>query len=249
MKIHVFENYEALSANAAEQTVNTIRKKSNAVICLASGHSPQRTCEIFVEMAKSKKLDLSAVHFIGLDEWVGIPPDDPGSCHFFFSKNLFEPLGIKRSNYHLFDISADNLTAECARMDGLVSDLGGIDLMIVGIGMNGHIGFNEPGVAFHLKAHVAQLHNTTIEVGQKYFSEKKVLTQGITLGLSYLTNAKKVLLLANGEKKAEIVSKALTGPVDPTIPASILQNCEHGFVLLDQDAASKLPEKLRTEQQ
>lgn len=248
MKIHAFPTYETLSTHAAEQMVNTIRKKNDAVICLASGHTPKRTCEIFVMMANSQRLDLSAVHFVGLDEWVGVPPNDPGSCHYFFSKYLFEPLQIKGSNYHLFDVSADDLAAECSKMDALLASLGGIDLMIVGIGMNGHIGFNEPGIPFDLKSHVAQLHNTTTEVGQKYFSEKKVLSQGITLGLSYLTNAEKVLLLANGEKKAEIVAKAVLGPVDTAVPASILQRCEHGLILLDREAAGQLPEEVLTEQ-
>lgn len=243
MEIQVFRNYEELSKKAAEEIVSTIKMKPDAVICLASGHSPQRSCEIFVEQVTGKKIDISHASFIGLDEWVGINPDDPGSCQYFLRNNIINPLGLKRSNYHLFNAMSADLFEECAKMDNTISQLGGIDLMIVGIGMNGHIGFNEPGVSFDLTCHVAELDETTQNVGQKYFSEKKILKNGITLGLSHLMHARKALLLANGTNKRDIVSKALNGEVSSMIPASIFQTHANSLVLLDSDAASMLNDK------
>jgi glucosamine-6-phosphate isomerase len=240
MQIQVSRNYEELSKKAAKEIVSTIQMKPNAVICLASGHSPQRSCEIFVQQVTDKKLDVSHASFIGLDEWVGITPEDPGSCQYFLRNNIINPLGLKRSNYHLFNAMSPDLIEECIKMDKTISHLGGIDLMVVGIGMNGHIGFNEPGVSFELTCHVAELDETTRNVGQKYFSEKKILKNGITLGLSHLMHSRKALLLANGINKRDIVSKALNGGVSNMIPASIFQRHANSLVLLDQDAASML---------
>jgi galactosamine-6-phosphate isomerase len=244
MDIQVFRNYEELSAKAAEEIASTINLKPDAVICLASGHSPQRTCEIFVQQVRQKKIDVSHATFIGLDEWIGISPEDPGSSQYFLRNNIINALDLQQSNYHLFDVTARDLAEECAKMDNVIKRRGGIDLMIVGIGMNGHIGFNEPGVSTGLTAHIAELHETTQLIGQKYFSEKKTLKSGITLGLSHLMDAKKVLLLASGTNKAAIVSQALKGEVSNMIPASILQTHVNSLILLDQDAASGLKAEL-----
>jgi glucosamine-6-phosphate isomerase len=244
MDIQVFRSYEELSNKAAEEIVSTIKLKPESVICLASGHSPQRTCEIFVQQVRQKKIDISRTTFIGLDEWMGISPEDPGSSQYFLKNNIINPLDLQKSNYHLFDVMAPNLVEECAKMDKVITQRGGIDLMVVGIGLNGHIGFNEPGVSLSLTCHVAELDETTKHVGQKYFSEEKTLKDGITLGLSHLMHAKKVLLLANGTNKAAIVAKALKGEVSNMVPASILQTHANSLILLDQDAASGLTAEL-----
>jgi galactosamine-6-phosphate isomerase len=241
MEIRVFKNYEELSKRAAHEIASTIQsRRPGSVICLASGHTPQRTCEIFVEDVRNKNVDVSEMHFIGLDEWVGIDPDDPGSCHYFFQNNIIKPLNLQKDNYHLFNVMATNLHSECIKMDNLIAQLGVIDLMVVGIGMNGHIGFNEPGVPFDLTCHIVQLDHTTQEVGQKYFSGKKELKSGITLGLAHVMQARKVLLLANGRGKAAIVSRAVREDVSDQVPASILQTHPNSVILLDEEAASKL---------
>ena len=125
-------------------------------------------------------------------------------------------------------------------MDKVIRDKGGIDIMVVGIGMNGHIGFNEPGVSFDKYCHVTYLDNTTQSVGQKYFKQQSVLKQGITLGLKHLMEARKVILIANGSKKAEVIKKALEGDVNDTMPASIMQVHPHGLVMIDEEAGSLL---------
>jgi 6-phosphogluconolactonase/glucosamine-6-phosphate isomerase/deaminase len=143
----------------------------------------------------------------------------------------------------LFDALADDLDAECEAMDNLVANSGGIDLMMVGIGMNGHIGFNEPGVSFDNYSHVIDLDPITLSVGRKYFSEPVQLGKGITLGLKHLMEAKKVLLIANGIKKAEVVKKTIEGEINVNFPASIMQTHLHGIVATDIEAASLLSNK------
>ena len=175
-----------------------------------------------------------------MDEWVNVPPDKEGSCHYFFRHELFDHLDIPESQLHLFDAMSGTLQEECRKMDALIFEKGGIDLMIVGIGMNGHIGFNEPGVSFDSYSHVIDLDDITLTVGQKYFKSQVSLQKGITLGLKHLQEAKKVLLLANGTKKAEVIKKTVTGELTNTFPASIMQKHYHGFVMVDEDAATLL---------
>lgn len=240
MKIQVFPSYEKLSHAAAEEMVRTIQRKPNAVLCVASGNSPLQTCHVFVNLVKQNGIDVSNVFFVGLDEWLGVNPDDQGSGESFFKKNIGEPLGISKNKYHMFNAAAKDVASECKQMDDVIAKIGGIDLMVVGIGINGHIGFNEPGVPFDLKSHVIELTPTTTTVGQKYFSEQKPLKYGITLGLAHLMQSREVLLLADGAKKTTIVGKALNGPVSREIPASILRDHPNSLVMLDRVAAADL---------
>lgn len=241
MQIAVFPDYVSLSEKAADTMIELLRQKPDAVICMASGSSPKGCCAAFVEKASASGIDLSQFFFAGLDEWVGLTPGMPGSCANDFITRLFEPLGIPASQYHLFDPSASDLQAECARMDAVIATKGGIDLMIVGIGLNGHIGFNEPNVDPTLLSHVIDLEEGTISVGQqKYFDVPVSLKQGITLGLAHLMAARKVILLANGTSKAGVVRQAVTGPVTPAFPASIMQQHPNGIIWVDAEAGSLL---------
>ena len=144
------------------------------------------------------------------------------------------------SQYFLFDALTDDLENECLKMDKFINEKKGIDIMVVGIGMNGHIGFNEPGSSFDNSSHVIELDEITKSVGQKYFNEQVELSQGITIGFKQLLNAKKVFLMANGSKKAEVIKKTVHGPVTEHFPASIMQQHENGIVLVDEEAASLL---------
>ena len=143
----------------------------------------------------------------------------------------------------MFDALADNLDEECKKADRLIFEQGGIDLMIVGIGMNGHIGFNDPGVSFDKYTPVMDLDEITITGGQKYFKTPVTLQKGITLGLKHLQQSKKVLLLANGSKKAGVVKKTVEGEITNEFPASIMQTHENGFVMIDEEAAALLDPK------
>jgi glucosamine-6-phosphate isomerase len=236
----IFTDNDALSDYLAEQMIELILAKPTALICFASGNSPRNTAACFVQKVQERKVDLSRFHFIGLDEWVGVPSDVKGSCQNDFKNWLFEPLAIEEGQYHLFNGMAANLDEECIRMDEYIAAQGGIDMMVVGIGMNGHIGFNEPGSSFDAKSHVVPLDEITSSVGQKYFEQSMKLSYGITLGFQHLLSTKKVFLIANGEAKSGVIQKAVEGEVTTAFPASVMQMHEHGFVLVDEAAASLL---------
>ncbi|MGZ8559767.1 MAG: glucosamine-6-phosphate deaminase [Chitinophagaceae bacterium] len=240
MQLKIYKDYQNLSDAAANEIIELVKKKPGAVVCMASGDTPRLTCKLFVEKAKAEKLDLTRMTFIGLDEWVAIPPENDGSCHYFFQTEIFKPLHLSTKQMHLFNAMSANLEEEYKKMDKIILEKGGIDLMIVGIGMNGHIGFNEPGVSFNNYAHVIDLDETTITVGQKYFKTSVTIQKGITLGLKHLQESKKVLLLANGTKKAGVIKKAVEGEVTNLFPASIMQSHANGFVMVDEEAAALL---------
>lgn len=238
MRLQVYKSYEELSKTTADIIINLVKSKPDAVICLASGDTPRRTCEIVAERGIRERIDFSKFTFIGLDEWVGMPKNNAGSCYYFFETLLIKPLQLSSSQVHLFDALSKNLDDECKKMDKTISEKAGIDLMVVGIGMNGHIGFNEPGVSFDNYSHVINLDETTITVGQKYFKDAVILKQGITLGLQHLMNSKKAIVIANGNKKAAVIKQAVNGPVSSLFPASIIQEHENGYVMIDEDAAT-----------
>lgn len=243
MELKIYKDHHHLSDAAANAIIELLKNKPDAVVCLASGETPRLTCRLFVEKALQQKTDTRLFTFIGLDEWVGIPPSNDGSCHYFFQQELIQPLGISSGQVYLFDALSKDPEEECRKMDKTILDKGGIDLVIVGIGMNGHIGFNEPGVSFENYSHVINLDETTITVGQKYFKTATTLQKGITLGLKHLQQSKKVLLLANGAKKAGVIQKTVEGRVGNDFPASIMQTLDQGFVMVDEEAASLLGQR------
>ena len=240
MQINIYKDYSTLSFYTANEIVELVKNKPDAVLCLAAGNTPQLTYTLMAQKAMEEKVDFSQCTFIGLDEWVGIPPENEGSCHFFLQAHIFRPLHIRPSNIHLFNALSDNLEQECKTMDNLIASLGGIDLMLVGVGMNGHIGFNEPGIPADRYSHIIALDATTQSVGQKYFTQNTQLEKGITLGLQHLQQAKKAILIANGAHKAEIIKKALEEAINTGIPASIIRTHAKALVMLDKEAATLL---------
>lgn len=240
MQVKIFSDYQALSAEAADTMLAIVRQKPDCLIGIVSGDSPRLAYDLFVEKALASGLDLGGACFAGFDEWVGIPPENEGSCHAFLHRHLFTPLHLPQANYHVFDAMSADLPGECQRMNDYIAERGGLDLLLVGVGMNGHIGFNEPGVDFGNYAHVQLLEGITLTVGQKYFQTATELKYGITLGLRHLMEAHQVLMLANGRKKADIMQQALEEEVSPAVPASIIRTHPNSEVLLDAEAASLL---------
>jgi glucosamine-6-phosphate isomerase len=238
MLLKIYRDYNELSADAAGEIVDLVKRKPDAVLCLAAGDTPRLTYEMVAKKAGSQKVDFSKVTFIGLDEWVGVSPENEGSCHYFLYNNLFTPLRISATQIHLFNALTDDLAAACKKMDTTVLQAGGIDLILVGIGMNGHIGFNEPGVSFDLYSHVIDLDENTQQVGQKYFREAVPLRKGITLGLQHFLEADTAILIANGIKKSGVIQKAVNGPLTNELPASIIQKHRNSLVMVDEEAAS-----------
>lgn len=243
MSVEILNDYQEISDSAASAILNQVKQKPDSVICLASGDTPKLAYQKMVERAKIQQISFSDVHFIGLDEWIGISSDTHGSCAFFLRQVIFSPLRIPEDNIHLFDSMASDLDIECKKMDGILFKKGRIDLMLVGIGMNGHIGFNEPGISPKLKSHVTLLDEKTQSVGQKYFEEPQILKKGITLGLQHLLEARQVILMASGIHKSEIIKKALGNEISVEVPASIIRNHDNSLVLLDKAAASSLTPK------
>jgi glucosamine-6-phosphate isomerase len=240
MQVKVFKDHQELSESVATAILHQVMQKPDSVICIASGDTPKLAYEMAAEKGQNQQINFEKVRFLGLDEWVGVPVEIPGNCGQFLMKTILIPLGIPEKHIFLFDSMATNLDKECRKMDMAIDKLGGIDLMVVGIGMNGHIGFNEPGVSIHLKSHVALLQETTRSVGQKYFKQKFPIEKGLTLGLQHLQDSRNVILMANGRHKSEIIKKTLENEISEDIPATLLRKLDNGQILLDQDAASAL---------
>lgn len=240
MQLEVYHNHEEQSNSAAELMIETIINKPNAVITLATGDSPKLAYQLFVEKVVEHGIDISQVFFTGLDEWVDVAPTNPGSCHFFLHQYIFSPLKLSPSQYHLFKSAGETAEADCQQMNQVLAAKGGIDLMVVGVGMNGHIGFNEPGASLENEAHVAQLEPVTLQVGQKYFDGKTPIQKGMTLGLKQVMGARTLLAMANGEKKASIMQMALEGTISHQVPISLIRQHINGIVMLDEAAASLL---------
>lgn len=232
-----------MSVATANIILDTIKNNPEAVFCLAAGDSPRLAYSLVAEKVRNQNIDVSRCKFVSLDEWVGIPPENEGSCQYFLRTVVFGPMKISPNNIHVFNALSSDLPDECSKMDDYIRANGGIDLMVVGVGRNGHIGFNEPGVPFEQYSHVVDLDETTQTVGQKYFRENTALTQGITLGLQWLMESQQAVLIANGEKKATVIKKALEEDIDPSMPASIIRRHPNATVILDEEAASLLNKK------
>ena len=238
--IKTYPDFDAMSRAAADLIIGQVNSKPNSLLCFPSGESPTGVFKYLVADAKAGLVSFDECYFVGLDEWVGLGKEDYGSCTRFLWEHFFEPAGIAASKMHFFDAKAADLDNECDKMNTFIMQHGSLDIMMVGIGMNGHIGLNEPGTDFNLYAHYAPLAETTIIVGQKYFTRPTILSKGITLGLKHLQEAKLPLLIASGAKKVGIISQSLKGPIGTQVPATIFQTLPHGLVLLDEGAASEL---------
>ena len=240
MKIQIYKDYQELSIATANLIINAIKAKPAALSCLASGHTPIGVFQELTEEVNSNKLDLSGCTFLSLDEWIGIDPDDSGSCLSMLKKDCFEPLHIQPDKIEFFNVQNPDIQKECTRINSLIEKNGGLDIMLVGVGTNGHIGMNEPGTSFDSYAHTGPLAEETKTVGQKYFSKPTTLSHGITLGLRHLREAHLPIIMASGKKKADIMAKGLQQAPGEEIPVSIAQRIPQVYVMLDEDAASKL---------
>lgn len=240
MKLQIFNSYELMSDAAADLIIDIVTNKPDAVLCFATGNTPLLTYQLLVEKAVSQHTDFIKCFCIGLDEWLGVAEDNSGSCHYILQKQIFQPLGITKNQVHLFNGTADDPENECEKMNKIIEVRGGIDCMLVGIGTNGHIGFNEPGVDVSRKAHIAALYETTIVSGQDYFNEPTIIGKGITLGMAQVMQARTLLLLASGKNKAAILQQAIRGAISNEVPASYIQQHENALILVDKEAAATL---------
>lgn len=236
MNLRILSDYSTLSRTTADLVAAYLRAKPKSMICLASGHSPRGVFECLVSDVVSNRLSLDECTFISLDEWLGIPASQPGSCRDMMDKDLFKPLGVHPSRIVFFNGMSADPQREAAVMNEVIDNAGGLDIMLVGVGMNGHIAMNEPGTSFGIHAHVSTLAEETKTVGQKYFEKNTVLNHGLTLGLGHFREARLPILMAAGESKRNIMKKVLTSAPDENLPASIIHLMPGAYVMLDKDA-------------
>jgi galactosamine-6-phosphate isomerase len=236
MKLLTFADYRTLCRAVADRVAAAVHQKPNALVCLASGHSPLGVFECLIEDVRAGRLDLSRCNWVGLDEWLGMNGRDPGSCRQMMDEFLFDPLRLPSSQIHFFDGRTTTPDQEVTRINNLIAANKGLDVMLVGIGTNGHIAMNEPGSSFAQHAHISQLAEETITVGQKYFKTPTPLHHGITLGLADFANARLPILMANGIRKAAIVKRLLQEKPNEQLPASIVHQMENALVMVDFEA-------------
>lgn len=240
MHIVVCKDYEEMSRRAAEIVAEQIKKRPDGLISFPGGDTPLGMVHVFADMVNEGKVDISRTHYVSLDEWVGLSNEDEGSCGLFNQQNLLSRLQHPFAGTHIINGAAEDIESERVALNDYISQYGPLDVSVLGIGMNGHLGFNENGVDFDLDAHIIPLSETTLKVMTKYFGEKFHPTQGISQGIRQIMAAKTVILIANGAHKAEILKKAVHGPVTNEVPASVLQNHANCYVVADEAAAALL---------
>lgn len=244
MRIIVTESYEEMSTAAARIVAGQLYLKPNSVLGLATGSTPLLMYQKLVQVHEQIGLDFSEAISFNLDEYLGLEPENPQSYHYFMHENFFDKINIKPENIFIPNGKPDNLDKECKHYDELIESKGGIDLQILGVGQNAHIGFNEPDIKFEATTHKVKLDEETIEANARFFSDRKdVPRYAISMGIKTIMLAKKVILLANGKNKAEAIYKAIYGGVRPDAPASILQLHQDVLIIVDKEAAALLPEK------
>jgi len=239
MKIIKTRDYDHMSRQAANILSAQVILKPDSVLGLATGSSPIGIYQQLIRWKEKGDIDFSQVQTVNLDEYVGLSPDHPQSYAYFMRKNFFEEAGIRPEQTHIPSGLAKSGEEECHRYDELIHRLGGIDLQLLGLGLNGHIGFNEPEEAFEKGTHKVALTDSTIQANQRFFkSMDEVPRFAYTMGICDNMQARRIVLVASGSNKAEIVRKAFFGPVTPKVPASILQLHTDFTLVVDEEAGS-----------
>lgn len=239
MQVLISKTEQEQALAAATLLANAIKEKPQSVICLATGHSPLLTYKLLVNLIIEQNIPIDKVTFLGLDEWLGIAPHVEGSCYHFLYKHVFNPLQVRASQIKLFNSLSSSIDQDCNAMNAFTCQHG-IDLMVVGVGMNGHIGLNEPGCDIHARAHIVSLDSITQVVGQKYFKEPVNITKGITLGLQQVLSSKLLIVIANGQHKSKIVYRMLNDEVSNNVPATYVRTHPNSHIFLDTQAGSSL---------
>ncbi len=241
MKIYSAQDYQSMSRKAANILSAHVILKPDSVLGLATGSTPIGMYKQLIEWYNKGDIDFSQVHTVNLDEYLGLAPTHDQSYRYFMQANLFDHVNVPPENTNVPNGLAPDPEAECARYNQVIAGLGGIDVQVLGMGHNGHIGFNEPEEAFELETHVVDLTDNTIDANARFFASRdEVPRQAITMGIKSIMQARHILVVVSGTDKAEIVKKAFFGPVTPKVPASILQMHPHVSLVADEAALSLL---------
>lgn len=243
MRIYCEKDYNAMSRRAAAVIAAQVVSKPDCVLGLATGSTPIGAYKQLIEWNKQGDLSFAEVHSVNLDEYYGLAPDHDQSYRYFMQTNLFDHVDIAVENTNVPSGLAGDPAAECARYEQVVADLGYADLQLLGLGRNGHIGFNEPCADFPAATHLVDLTQSTIEANARFFaSADDVPKQALTMGIGTIMKARKILVVASGADKADAVWKAFSGPITPEVPASILQLHPDVTLVGDESALAKLME-------
>ena len=244
MVLYQAKDYKDMSRKAANIISAQVIMKPNAVLGLATGSTPVGAYEQLVEWYNKGDIDFSQVTSVNLDEYKGLSGDNDQSYRYFMNTNLFDHVNIDKNKTYVPNGLEEDSDKACADYNEIIRSVGGIDIQLLGIGGNGHIGFNEPGEAFEKETHCVDLTESTIKANARFFeSMDEVPKQAYTMGIKNIMAAKKILLVATGSAKADALYKSLYGPITPNVPASILQLHQDVTVVADEDALSLIKEK------
>ncbi|MBU5267165.1 glucosamine-6-phosphate deaminase [Virgibacillus proomii] len=240
MEIIKVRNYEEMSKRVGEIVIDTIKQLDKPVLGLATGSTPEGLYQYLIEKHKNSEVSFKHVTTFNLDEYVGLEKDDINSYNYYMNEKLFKHLDIPREQTHLPDGNALDLNEEALEYEARIKNAGNIDLQILGLGLNGHIGFNEPGTSFTSRTHIVQLDESTRQANARFFiSIDEVPTQAITAGIETIIESKQIVMLVSGENKAEALARLVNGEVSEDFPASILQKHDNVKIIAD-GAACKL---------
>lgn len=242
MRLYRVKNYDEMSRKAANIISAQVILKPDCVLGLATGSTPIGTYKQLIDWYNKGDLDFSEVTTVNLDEYKGLPRENDQSYYYFMHDNLFDHINLRKDRSFLPDGTELDSEKACSAYNAVIRQVGGIDLQLLGIGRNGHIGFNEPAEQFSLETHCVDLTPSTIDANKRFFEkEEDVPRQAYTMGIKTIMQAKKVLLVASGEDKAQALYDSFCGPVTPAVPASILQYHKNVYVVADEAALSKMP--------
>lgn len=236
MNVIKVKDYEELSEKAVAIVSDRMKKLDHPVLGLATGMTPEGLYKKLIEKNKTGDVDFSETTTFTLDEYIGLPEDDPNSYHHFMDERFFKHVNLPKENIHFPSGMADDLQQECREYEELITTTG-IDLQLLGIGKNGHIGFNEPGTSFESRTHIVHLNDMTIQANARYFlSIDEVPTKAITMGIGTILESKEILMIIAGESKRRAVQLLLGGYVTETFPASVLHKHPNATVIIDEAA-------------
>lgn len=244
MIIYNAKDYNDMSRKAANIISAQVIIKPNSVLGLATGSTPEGTYKQLVEWYKKGDLDFKNIKAVNLDEYKGLSKDNDQSYAYFMRKHLFDHVNIDLNNTYIPNGLEEDAKKECERYNNVIKSLGGVDLQLLGIGGNGHIGFNEPGEAFEKETHCVKLTDDTIKANSRFFANLDLVPKfAYSMGIKNIMQAKSILLVASGKSKAEALYKAIYGEIVPSVPASILQLHNNVTIVADDDALSLIKEK------
>lgn len=241
MRIYRAKDYKDMSRRAANIIAAQVILKPKCVLGLATGSTPEGIYEQLIEGYQRGDIDFSTVRSVNLDEYKGLSADNDQSYQYYMKTKLFNHINIKSENYYLPNGMTEDDKQECIRYDNIIESINGVDLQLLGLGLNGHVGFNEPAESFDKGTHLVKLTDSTIEANSRFFETYDDIPKyAYTMGILSIMKARKILLVVNGAKKAQILKEVIQGPITPQVPASVLQLHNDVIVVADDEALSLL---------